>query len=319
MPARTNKFQRLIRAIQGHLSRSGTVSESRILSDRHTGSPVEVDIVIEESVGGHVVLVGVECTSERRKATIEWYREMRAKHADLPIAKTVLVSESGFTQEVYRKAQIDGITLLRLGDVKTFKWQALLVKLQGSKVADVSFSLRKFSIKFHPDWDSSISTQVGPWTIVRGPGIECSLGQWILEVARDGGLTAMIMSQMNEIMKKTDHFSFSFNAPVDTRIEVLGKQAEILEIEATLSFHPKYKTIEWQTAEFNGSVVATGSIPANFFSPGAAGDAVMTVSVENPESIRITLLGASDRDVELKTFPSALWDVNNGGKIDGST
>lgn len=311
MPARSNAFQRLVRAIQGHLSRAGTVTESRMLQDKDTGSPVEVDIVIEEAVGGHSVLVGVECTAGKRKATIEWYREMRAKHADLPIAKTVLVSESGFTREVYKKAKKDDITLLTVGEAQTFKWRALFAKLKDGTVADVGFSLRQVSVTLRSNPDNSPALQVDADVVVHGPSIENPLGQLVMEVARQGGLTRKIMSNLGEVLKKTDHFSFGFRVPEGTHILIDSRQIEVIEVNAAVSIHPRFRSVEWRPLDFNGQTVAAGTFPAEFLFPGAVGDSVVTVSQDGNDSIKVGLLGPSDTDLQLEVFPHALWSGTN--------
>jgi len=307
MPARSNSFQRLIRAIQGHLSRTGTVTESRFLQDRDTGSRVEVDIVVEETVGSHKILIGVECTAGKRKATVEWYREMRAKHADLPIAKTVLVSESGFTREVHKKANIDDVTLLTPIEAANFKWQALFTKLKGGTVADVGFSLREvhFTFRSGPNHTKPIVLDVN--TLVQGPGINCPIGQLVMDVAVQRGLTRKVMADLGAILKKTDHFSFEFRVPEHTYIIMNTEQLEVLEIQAVLTIHPRFRPVDWRPLDFNGQTVATGTFPADFLSPGEKGDAVVTVSHDGNDSVKVSLLGPADADIQLDVFPHALW------------
>lgn len=312
MPARSNAFQRLVRAIQGHLSRGGTVTESRILQDRDTGSPVEVDIVIEEAVGGHKVLIGVECTAGKRKATIEWYREMRGKHADLPIAKTVLVSESGFTREVYKKAKKDDVTLLTLGEAQNFKWQALFGKLKGGTVADVSFSLREASLTLRSSLTDAAPLQVDPDVVVRGPGIENPLGQLIMAAAQQDGLTRKIMANLGAVLKKTDHVSFSFRVSEGAFVVIDGRQIEFTDVHATVTIHPRFQSVDWRPLDFNGQTVAAGAFPADFLFPGTEGNSVVTVSEDGDNSIKVSLLGPSDTDVQLDVFPNALWPGASG-------
>jgi hypothetical protein len=51
LPKRTNPFQRLIFTIQHAVTDDAVVTESKMLSNIHTGSPAEVDIVIEAETG----------------------------------------------------------------------------------------------------------------------------------------------------------------------------------------------------------------------------------------------------------------------------
>ncbi|MDO9479452.1 MAG: hypothetical protein Q8S96_09105 [Hydrogenophaga sp.] len=271
-----------------------------------------MDIVIEETVGGHKILIGIECTSGKRKATVEWYREMRAKHADLPISKTVLVSASGFTQEVHKKAKTDDITLLIPIEAATFKWQALFTELKGGTVADVGFSIREvhFTFRSEPNKTQPIDLDVN--TTVQGPGINCPIGQLVMDVAVNGGLTRKVMADLASILKKTDHFSFTFRTPKNTYVLAGTERLEVFEINATLTIHPRFRPVDWHPLEFNGQTVATGTIPADFLSPGAGGDAIFTVSRDDNDSVKVSLLGPSDTDIQLDVFPHALWsDVGN--------
>ena len=306
MPARSNAFQRLVRAIQGHLSRTGTVKESRMLPDKDTGSLVEVDIVIDESIGGHPILVGIECTAEKRKATIEWYREMRGKHSGLPIDKTVLVSQSGFTREVHKKARKDNVTLMTPGQAQAFGWQTLFAKLKGGTVADVQFSLRRVSLVSN-DTEAMDPGSFTADSVLRIPGKELPLGRLIMEVAQQHGLTRKIMASLSEVLKKTDHFSFRFNVPKYTSIVIGDKTVSILSVEATLSIHPRYQHVDWKPVEVNGQTVAAGTFPAEFLFPGAPGDSVVTASRGPNDDFKVTLLGPQDNDIQLDTFPDALW------------
>tara|TARA_B110001454_G_scaffold218386_1_gene246191 strand:- start:468 stop:1481 length:1014 start_codon:yes stop_codon:yes gene_type:complete len=307
MPARSNPFQRLVRAIQGHLSRAGTVTESRFLADRDTGSPVEVDIVIQDVVGGHEVLIGIECTARRRPATIEWYREMRGKHRDLPITKTVLVSKSGFTPEVREKAKLDNITLLSLQEAHSFEWQGLLAKVQGGKIANVSFSLREMSVAW-PAEAAGLPDGLSPADlVVHASGREITLPQFALIAAQGIGFTKGIMANLGAVLKQTDHASFSFRLPAGALTTPEGGPLDALEVTATLSIHPQFKSVNWQPVDFNGQTVATAAIPANFIFPEAVDDTVVTLSQDASDEMRMSLLGPSDNDIQLDVFPSALW------------
>lgn len=268
---------------------------------------MEIDIVIEEKIGGHSILVGIECTAGKRKATIEWYREMRAKHADLPIAKTVLVSESGFTGQVYKKAPKDNITLMTLGEAQVFEWESLFAKLKGGTIADVRFVLQQISLKLVTTLDGRSSLQIDPLVVLKGPGIEAPLGNLVIEVAKRAGLTRTIMSNLGAVMKKSDHFHFTFRVPEGAHIILDDKSIEVTEITATMSIHPRYMPVEWHSVDFNGQAVATGTFPADFLFPGAAGDTVVTISQEPDNSMKMSLLDSSDMDIQFDVFPHALW------------
>lgn len=94
------------------LTGSATVTESKPLLDRRTGTMREVDVCIESTVGGHPVVVSVECRDHGRPADVSWVEQMKAKHEHLATNALVLVSRSGFTKEASAVAKAEGIQLL---------------------------------------------------------------------------------------------------------------------------------------------------------------------------------------------------------------
>lgn len=109
MPKRTNLFQEVVYLIQSHLAEGAEVKESEELVDLLTGARREVDVCIYSVVGGHRVIVGVECRDHKRKQAVGWVDEMHTKHQRLPTNVLVLASSSGFTKEALRAAEKYGI------------------------------------------------------------------------------------------------------------------------------------------------------------------------------------------------------------------
>ncbi len=97
MPARTNPFQQLVKILHDRLDSSAEVTESAMLTDRLTGQPVEVDIVVRHEVSGYPVVVSIECRDHKRRQGPGWLDEMVGKHRYLETSRLVLVSSSGFT------------------------------------------------------------------------------------------------------------------------------------------------------------------------------------------------------------------------------
>ncbi|OGW36848.1 MAG: hypothetical protein A2Y97_06265 [Nitrospirae bacterium RBG_13_39_12] len=127
--------------IQKQLADQAIVTESKMLRDIRTGADVEVDIVIDELVGGINIAIGIECTAERRPATVEWVREMVGKHQDLPLNKTILVSKSGFTEEAIKKANAHSVEAITLDMAEHLDWQVV--------VRDIwNLTLGRFNLKF---------------------------------------------------------------------------------------------------------------------------------------------------------------------------
>lgn len=83
-----------------------------MLADRRTGQPREVDVAITQQVASHRVIVCVEATSGRRKASVEWVERMVGKHKCLPTSELVLVSEAGFYDPAKALAEAEGVTAI---------------------------------------------------------------------------------------------------------------------------------------------------------------------------------------------------------------
>ena len=280
-----------------------------MLPDRDTGSLVEVDVVIEDQIAGHSIIVAVECTSAKRKATIEWYREMRGKHSSLPINKTVLVSQSGFTREVQKKARVENVELLTLQQAEQFNWHSLFHKLKGGTIADVGFHLRSLSLLASADSEADLGGFDAD-TVIKFLDQQMPLGQLVMQVAVQQGLTRQIMTNLGEIIKKTDHCNFRFKLPDGSSVVIGEKQVEVSEIEASLWIRPRFQSVDWRSVKINDQTLATGTFPAEFLFPGTRDDTVVIASGENND-FRVSLLAPTDEDVQLDVFPHALWPSKN--------
>jgi hypothetical protein len=109
-------FQDVVAIIQRHMAGDAKVEESAMLVTRD-GDERQVDVVVRARPGGHEVLVAVEATSGRRKASVEWVEQMSGKHRELPTNKLVLVAEAGFTQGARKRANALGISALAPEDM----------------------------------------------------------------------------------------------------------------------------------------------------------------------------------------------------------
>lgn len=129
MPKRSNAFQQVVKLLHDQFSGHAVITESAFLKDVRTGTPREVDIVIEGSIAEYDLVMSIECVDHLRRASVEWVDRMSGKHADLPTNKLVLVSRSGFSTEAQAKAKALGITTLSLGKVASADWSKIAGKL----------------------------------------------------------------------------------------------------------------------------------------------------------------------------------------------
>lgn len=125
MPPRTNAFQRLITMINATLAGDARIVESAMLADKVTAQPREVDILITASAAGYSVNIAIEVVGRSRKADAPWVEGMRAKHANLPTDKLILVSEQGFSRPAIAKAKFYGIETLTIERACSTDWGIL--------------------------------------------------------------------------------------------------------------------------------------------------------------------------------------------------
>lgn len=129
MPKRSNEFQKLIFLFKQQVSENSVVTESKMLSDRDTGTKREVDICIESSISNHKILISIECTDSHRPANITWVEQQKSKHERLPTNMLVLISKSGFTPEALKIAKKYGIETLNLIEVNEESVNQILGKI----------------------------------------------------------------------------------------------------------------------------------------------------------------------------------------------
>ena len=136
MPKRTNEFQKLVYYFKKHTIKNVTITESKELDDKHTGNKREVDIVLETNVGGHQVIISIECVDRSRKADISWIEQMYEKHRKLQTSVLVLVSKKGFTKNAELYAEKNNIETSTFEQVKSvapekriLKYASLFIRL----------------------------------------------------------------------------------------------------------------------------------------------------------------------------------------------
>lgn len=308
MPARSNDFQRMIFAIQSHLSDRGSVAESKFLIDKDTQNPVEIDVVVEDVVGGFPIVIGIECVDRKRPATIEWLREMITKHEGLPISKTVLVSKSGFTKEAALKAKKNNIQLLTPKQAEQFSWSSLFKKFEKSNIVGFEFYPVKVSIKFH-DSIANKKIEINANSIVFLDSNSTPLLQLVMQAAKDSGLTRKIMEEFHQISKFTDHFDFSFIIHDDAHFLASdGAKMKIKEISASVGFRHNSQALKFSATQVNDQIFATSKLDGSLLGMGLKGNAIATVSTGDEGALKITIIDSENKKIPMDVLSKNLKD-----------
>ena len=146
MPIRTNEFQQLIHLIEFQLSpHDAHVEESVEFVDKVTGKKREVDVVITRKTGIHNFTFGIECIDHARPADSTWVEKIIAKHKDIEVDKTILVSRSGFYKPALEKAHYNDFETITLNEAKDSDWNTYTQNL--TSLSSIAVGISHFTIK----------------------------------------------------------------------------------------------------------------------------------------------------------------------------
>lgn len=126
MPRRSTLTQRVIFQVQRLLADGASVEESALVTELNSKNKSEVDVLIRREIGGHEVLIAIECREGRRKATVEWVDQMKSKHDALPTSKLILFSNAGFSKRAQEKAKGLGIDCYSMRDGSDVDWTRVI-------------------------------------------------------------------------------------------------------------------------------------------------------------------------------------------------
>jgi hypothetical protein len=215
MSKRTNDFQKLVYLVRINLAEGATVTESKMLTDRNTKRKREVDVCIEGNVGGHPVIVSVECRDHKRIADVSCVDMMKTKHERLPTNALILASRSGFTPEARDVAAGYGIQTFSLAEVDAVDFPKLLGATSSLWTKLATVTAEKVLINVFPTSTRAAETvAVVPETLVySSDGTEfCQIGALVEMLLRSPRAGEYLLSE-----GKQDHvwFEVSWEPPRD--------------------------------------------------------------------------------------------------------
>lgn len=148
MPKRHNSFQDAVAHVHRFLAHGQdvTIDEGVELVDRDTGGKREVDVVIRSTIAGQRVTVCVEAFRSGRGSDVQKVEQLIKKHENLETSQLVLVCDTGFSEEAWRKAVAENVTLLvpdelpegdegpRLGAIESLWLKTLSLTVTGVRI-----------------------------------------------------------------------------------------------------------------------------------------------------------------------------------------
>ncbi|MBJ2135801.1 hypothetical protein JEU11_04975 [Paraglaciecola chathamensis] len=262
MPKRTNDYQKLILAINNHFAlQSAKVTESAMLFDASTEQYREIDILLEDEIGGIKALVGVECTTVKRPLTVAKLDEIIAKHKDCHINKTVIVSKFGFANTTAIKAQKVGVELIGYEAALQKDWPAEFDILAGIQPYHVSCELLPDLSITTADDTTLIDFDLKGDPLVEGS--DTTLSSYLIELLAQitGGL--MLPPYLNGEKAASDGVKFSQSWVFKNGITIkdnAGRQVDIIAAKAEFIYRRQPLSADLQAGIYNGKLVGSSVV-----------------------------------------------------------
>lgn len=279
MPKRTNAFQKLVLRITQHFSsKTAVVSESKMLWDEEAKAPREIDILIEEKVGAHSILIGIECTAKSSPVGLKEIEQLHAKHKNLGISKTVIVSLHGFTKTAQRVAKARNIDALPLSRALNCDWPKYMEPFRKFEIGHLAARASEVEFEVTPEagangFDASypvyVKTEHGhiPMADYAIGLFEGRLSEYYFEAQKAGAEPA------GHGRKELLHEVFCFTPPL-TLLDKNGVHTETAYLNVTCEFFSSMVGIETQYAPYGKEELVYGAAK----NVGMFASATLTVS-----------------------------------------
>lgn len=261
MPKRSNKFQRLITAIETQLAGTdASVEQSYMFPDPVTGASRETDVVIITRVGGHELVAAVECVDHSRPVGVPWIESMNSKYLGTGF-KVIAVSNSGFARTASKKAKAFGIETLTLTDAETSEWPVFLRNLLVARFEITKRRDTQCRIAFWTGKDKLIFSDVSHDDLTNSEVFDAGGNR--LGTVSDLADQILSFQTVELVLEKLqlDANSFKleaageFDGPRTLRAPD-GRSARIKEVHGRADFRVARKDIEFKRQQYTGLPIA---------------------------------------------------------------
>ena len=244
MPARSNRFQRLITLLQGLLGTEGTVRESAMVPEINSGELREVDILIEFKAHSYSVVIAIEVVGRSKKSDVIWVEGMRSKHLALGTHKLILVSEKGFTKSALKKAGEFGYEAISIDSALNMDWR-LLSRLEAMRIFEITEF--KYKCQAIQATDGQLTfVELAPSQGICCGGSEGNIDQLVhMLLAQSAGKDAMY----EEIKKGQKDFWISYQDP---SLEIIGHDVlnKVFELRISIEAKQSSSTLDFSAGMY---------------------------------------------------------------------
>ena len=325
MPKRSNVFQTLIYQIQQYFSDGSEyiVSESKMLRNSANDEEREVDIVVETKAGDVSLVIGFECTAEKRIVGSPWVERMLGKHRYLGTDKLILVSESGFTQPALKLVDSEKFAeAVTLKDAEATDWGGYIKSYKDLIFGAFEFKPIKISANF--ETIENESDKESPLTITKdtkfrriSDGTELDSLSLALDILGNQDLAKNIMDRWLKQPKESRKLEFDFLinwAAVHGTWEIVNESLtrRLLSIDLTVKALIKESNLSFSHKSFMNTSVSYATIESAFStSDNKKGNKVIvaiTGKLSKAPKISVAFPGA--KPGEKKIFSTELNDTS---------
>lgn len=266
MPRRTNAFQKVIYMLQKQLAGHAVVTESKLVRNQDAGTEVEVDVVVETTVGQVPFVIGIECTAGKRPATIEWIHQMYGKHKALPIHASVVVSKSGYTKSALKQAEALKIVAMTVEEAEAAVWTDVVGNLQNLALGAFSFTPKGGTAHYQRAPASAPDLVLAPSLMIqRGlPGDPVSLSDLIAAIVSDARVIRNVMTRWLAAPdgKRPNEFEFTVNWKPDNETVVTTNEGffyKIDQLDISVTANVATTPLPMAAGSFGGAQIAHGT------------------------------------------------------------
>lgn len=261
MPARSNHFQKLVKAINHHLAPTGAkVTESAMLYDSEAETNREIDILVESTILNCPLKIGIECTTEAAPLDVRKIESFKEKHRKVGINKTIVVAKNGFSDSAKKYAEKNNIRLLTFKAAQKENWTKKFERLQGLSIYGRNYHIRSISAVIAEDRSTTgFSFDIG--TVVSTAEGQVPLAKFAGDLFIESGISKTAFKELIENERNGKHPWVEVGFDLHEQHEFTdstGKTAKPKSIVIVMGYKSNYRSLETKQVEYDGQDLVVG-------------------------------------------------------------
>lgn len=261
MPARSNHFQKLVKAINHHLAPAGAkVTESAMLYDSEAETDREIDILVESTILNCSLKIGIECTTEAAPLDVRKIESFKEKHRKVGINKTIVVAKNGFSDSAKKYAEKHNIRLLTFKAAQKENWTKKFERFQGLSIYGRNYHLRSISAVIADD-RATTGFSFDHGTVVSTAEGQVPLAKFAVDLFISSEISKTAFKELieNERNENDPWVEVGFDLHEQHEFtDSTGKTAKPKSIVIVMGYKSNYRSLETKQVEYDGQDMVVG-------------------------------------------------------------